>query len=66
MNLKLIVENTKKIQKPKYKDIEKKFGSFSGRYFVDSAPVLERDWAKRAGLGWIGKNTMLRLPVICI
>lgn len=31
----------------------------NGRVFVDSAPVLERQWAARSGLGWIGKNTML-------
>ncbi|MCL4152337.1 UNVERIFIED_CONTAM: hypothetical protein GTU68_018398 [Idotea baltica] len=34
-------------------------GEVDGRVFVDSAPVLERDWAKRSGLGWIGKNTLL-------
>lgn len=37
-------------------------GDVQGRAFVDSAPVLERDWAKRSGLGWIGKNTMLISP----
>lgn len=40
-------------------DMQQSMGSFSGRVFVDSAPVLERDWAKRSGLGWIGKNTLL-------
>jgi len=34
----------------------------NGRAFVDSAPVLERAWAKNSGLGWIGKNSMLINP----
>lgn len=33
-----------------------------GRCFTDSAPVMEREWAKRSGLGWIGKNTLLIHP----
>ena len=37
-------------------------GEVNGRCFVDSAPVLERDWAKRSGIGWIGKNTLLIHP----
>jgi epoxyqueuosine reductase len=35
---------------------QEKVGQFAGRGFVDSAPVLERSWAQRSGLGWIGKN----------
>jgi len=42
--------------------IKSTFGDVAGRVFVDSAPVLERDWAKRSGIGWIGKNTMLIHP----
>lgn len=34
-------------------------GSINYRLFVDSAPVLDRAWAVNAGIGWIGKNTML-------
>jgi epoxyqueuosine reductase len=39
--------------------IREKAGEVNGRCFVDSAPVLERAWAKRSGLGWVGKNTNL-------
>lgn len=34
-------------------------GNIEGRVFVDSAPVHERAWASKSGLGWIGKNTLL-------
>ena len=36
--------------------ITEKVGAVEGRGFVDSAPVLERSWATKSGLGWIGKN----------
>jgi epoxyqueuosine reductase len=36
--------------------LQEKIGQFNGRGFVDSAPVLERSWAQRSGLGWIGRN----------
>ena len=39
--------------------INEKIGEVNGRAFVDSAPVLDKVWAKKAGLGWIGKNTNL-------
>jgi epoxyqueuosine reductase len=37
-------------------------GGIDGRCFVDSAPVLEREWAKRAGLGWNGRHTLTIHP----
>ena len=39
--------------------IEEKAGSVKARIFTDSAPVMERQWAVKAGLGWQGKNTLL-------
>ncbi len=36
--------------------IKETVGEINGRGFVDSAPVLERSWAQRSGLGWMGKN----------
>lgn len=36
--------------------IKEQVGEVNGRGFVDSAPVLERTWAQRAGMGWVGKN----------
>lgn len=36
--------------------IKEQIGHINGRGFTDSAPVLERSWAQRSGLGWVGKN----------
>lgn len=36
--------------------MKEEIGEIHGRGFVDSAPVLERTWAERSGLGWVGKN----------
>lgn len=39
--------------------IKEMFPEAAGRVFVDSAPVLDRAWARQAGMGWIGKNSCL-------
>lgn len=52
-----------KVMKKKMKKlmsyINEEVGEINGRYFVDSAPVLDRAWAAKSGLGWIGKNANL-------
>lgn len=42
-----------------YLFVQKEIAPVTGRFFTDSAPVLERAWAVQAGLGWIGKNGLL-------
>lgn len=39
--------------------LKESIGEIEGRVFVDSAPVMDKAWAARAGLGWVGKNTNL-------
>lgn len=43
-------------------DLQQEIGNFEARIFVDSAPVLEKAWAQKSGLGWQGKNTNLINP----
>lgn len=42
--------------------IQEEIGEINGRCFVDSAPVMEREWAQLSGLGWNGKNTLTINP----
>lgn len=44
------------------KSLQAAIGDFGGRVFVDSAPVMERQWAQKSGLGWLGKNSLLLNP----
>jgi len=39
--------------------LKEKIGNINGRAFVDSAPVMDKAWAAKSGLGWIGKNSNL-------
>jgi len=52
--------------KDKLKDlfefIQENIGEVGGRVFVDSAPVMDKQWAKKSGLGWVGKHTNLVHP----
>ena len=54
--------------KDKLKDllayINEEIGEVGGRCFVDSAPVLDKAWAKKSGLGWVGKNSNLITPQV--
>ena len=43
-------------------DMQANIGEVGGRCFVDSAPVMDKAWAKKGGLGWIGKNSNLISP----
>lgn len=42
--------------------INEEIGEVDGRVFVDSAPVMDKAWAKKSGAGWLGKNTNLIHP----
>ncbi|WP_312323454.1 tRNA epoxyqueuosine(34) reductase QueG [Soonwooa sp.] len=49
-------EVIKDILREMISELQDEIGEFSFRVFVDSAPVLERAWAKKSGIGWVGKN----------
>ena len=52
-------EVIKDILKDMVAELQEEIGVFGFRVFVDSAPVLEKAWARKSGLGWVGKNANL-------
>lgn len=52
-------EVIKDILKNMVAELQEEIGEFGFRVFVDSAPVLEKVWARKSGLGWVGKNANL-------
>lgn len=40
-------------------ELKEEIGDFECRVFTDSAPILERSWARKSGIGWVGKNANL-------
>ncbi|MGX9986089.1 tRNA epoxyqueuosine(34) reductase QueG [Chryseobacterium sp. POL2] len=52
-------EVIKEILREMILELRDEIGDFECRVFVDSAPVLERAWAKKSGIGWVGKNANL-------
>ena len=52
-------EVIKDILKVMVTELQEEIGEFGFRVFVDSAPVLEKAWARKSGLGWVGKNANL-------
>ena len=52
-------EVIKEILKNLVSELQSEIGGFGFRIFVDSAPVLEKAWARKSGIGWVGKNANL-------
>lgn len=52
-------EIIKEILREMVAELKEEIGDFHCRVFVDSAPVLERSWARKSGIGWVGKNANL-------
>lgn len=49
----------KELLKDLVNELQEEIGNFNFRIFTDSAPILERAWARKSGIGWVGKNANL-------
>jgi epoxyqueuosine reductase len=52
-------EVIKEILREMVAELQEEIGEFGFRVFVDSAPIMERSWARKSGIGWVGKNANL-------
>ncbi len=60
----VLLERLRQVEDKMHAQLEPEYGAFTSRSYVDTGPIIERVFARHAGVGWIGKNTCLIHPAL--